>query len=314
MIITRSLDEAAEHFKEAVIAVGNFDGMHLGHRAIIEKAIERADILKCPCLIVTFEPHPQHVIGKQPMLAILTPTEDKLNLLSTYAIDAVLLMHFTTEFARLEPEMFVKEVYVQTLNIQEIIVGYSHNFGRYGSGDGQTLTTLASEYGFKVHIIPPLIEGEVKVNSSKIRSLLTEGAIKQSKQLLGYSYYLSGKVVAGEGRGKEIEFPTANIELNARHRLIPKRGVYAVQVNLNGDIYDGVMNIGVRPTFEETRELYEVHILDFKGDIYKQKITVNFIERIRSEKRFSSVLELKNQIANDVSITRNILSSYSLKE
>ena len=314
MTILRSLDEAAVHFKRSVIAVGNFDGMHLGHQAIIEKAINRAGILKCPCLIITFDPHPQHVIGRQPTLAILTPIDEKIKLLSTYDIDAVLLIPFTLDFAQIEAKSFVEEVYVKKLCIQEIIVGGSHNFGRFGSGDVHLLESMGAKYSFKTHIFPSLFDGEDTVNSSRIRGLLTSGHVKRAARLLGYHYNILGNVVSGTGRGTQLQFPTANIEAKAPYLLIPKRGVYAVYVHINEDVFQGVMNIGTRPTFGAGRVFYEVHILDFDGDIYHIQIKVEFIDRIRDERRFSSVHELKDQITKDVCKTREILSSFSLKE
>lgn len=314
MTVIQSLEEAAAQFKQSVVAVGNFDGMHLGHRAIIEKARERGKALNCPCLIITFDPHPQHVIGRQPPLGILTPTDTKLKLLEQYGVDAVLMIPFTLEFARIDAETYIQEVYKKALDIQEIIVGFSHNFGKHGAGDGATLEAAAIEHGFKTHIIPPLHHGEDRVNSSRIRSLITSGDVHKASLLLGYAYNLSGTVVHGAGRGTQLQFPTANLDINAPYPVIPRRGVYAVTLEIDGVQLLGVMNIGIRPTFGASREFYEVHIINFDGDIYQINLTVHFVQRIRDEIRFNSVQDLKKQITQDVEQTREILSTFSVKE
>ena len=309
MTVFRSAEEAAGRCPRAVLAVGNFDGVHLGHRAIIEQAIGRSRQSGAPCMVVTFDPHPQLVIGRKPPLPILTPTVRKLELLNRYEIDAVLVIPFTNEFARVEAETFVKSMYVDTLDIREIIVGYSHNFGRHGQGDRLLLERLSARYGFATHIVQPVeLEGS-PVNSSNIRALLSAGEINAAERLLGHSYEITGTVVRGEGRGSQLQFPTANLETHDPHALIPKRGVYAVRVHLDETVLNGVMNIGTRPTFGQGGEHCEVHILDFKGNLYNQSIRVEFVERIRDEKRFSSIEALKDQISKDVYKTNSMLKA-----
>ena len=309
MTVLRSVEEAASRFPRAVIAVGNFDGVHRGHGAIIERAIERSAALRAPCMVVTFDPHPQLVVGRKPPLPILTPTDLKLELLSQFDIDAVLVLPFTEGFSRIEAESFVKATYVDALDIQEIVAGYSHNFGRHGRGDRSLLQRLSTRHGFAVHVVQPIhMEGST-VNSSRIRAVLSAGAINEAERLLGHPYAIAGAVVRGEGRGSALRFPTANLETHDPHALIPKRGVYAVRVGLGERVLNGVMNIGVRPTFGRDVEHCEVHILDFEGDLYNQSIRVEFVERIRDEKKFATVEALKDQISKDVYTTYNMLKA-----
>ncbi len=309
MTVLRSVEDAARLRPRAVVAVGNFDGVHRGHRAIIEQAIERSHELRAHCMVVTFDPHPQLVIGRKPSLPILTPTDRKLELLSGFKIDAILVIPFTTDFARIEAETFVTSTYVDTLDIREIIVGYSHNFGRHGKGDRLLLERLSMRYGFATHVVQPIqVEGS-PVNSSNIRALLSAGEINAAERMLGHPYVIAGTVVRGDGRGSQLRFPTANLETHDPHTLIPKRGVYAVRVHLDQTVLNGVMNIGTRPTFGQGGEHCEVHILDFEGDLYSQSIQVEFVERIRDEKRFSSIEALKDQISKDVYTTYNMLKA-----
>ncbi len=307
--VLRSVEEAARRCPRAAIAAGNFDGVHRGHGAIIEQAIDRSRALSAPCLVVTFDPHPQLVIGRKPSLQVLTPTSQKLELLSRYEIDAVLVIPFTDEFARIEAESFVKATYAEALDIREIIVGYSHNFGRHGRGDRLLLERLSERYGFKTHVVQPVqVEGS-PVDSSRIRALLAAGEIHAAERLLGHAYVIAGTVVRGEGRGSQLRYPTANVVPHDPHALIPKRGVYAVRVRLEAAVLNGVMNIGTRPTFGTGGEHCEVHILDFEGDLYGQSIQVEFVERIRDEKRFPSIEALKDQITKDVYTTYNMLKA-----
>ena len=309
MPVLRSVEEAAKRFPRAVIAVGNFDGVHRGHGAIIGRAIDRSLALRAPSLVVTFDPHPQLVVGRKPSLPILTPTDQKLELLSQYEIDAVLVIPFTDGFARIEPECFVESTYVDTLDIREIVVGYSHNFGRHGRGDRFMLQRLSGRFGFGIQVVMPIqMEGN-PVNSSHIRAILSAGEINEAERLLGHPYAITGTVVRGDGRGAALRFPTANLKMHDPDALIPKRGVYAVRVGLGERMLSGVMNIGVRPTFGRDVEQCEVHILDFEGDLYNQSIRVEFVERIRDEKKFATVEALKDQISKDVYTTYNMLKA-----
>jgi len=303
----RTVEEAEQAYPRSVIAVGNFDGVHRGHEVIIERVVERAIKLGTSGMVVTFDPHPQQYLGRKPPLSVLTPIERKLELLSKYDLDAVLIISFTQRFAKITAEEFVKLTYVRKLEIQEIVVGYSHKFGEKGKGDQLLLKRLGNRYGFLTHIVDPIERDGVLVNSSRIRNLLNSGEIIAARNLLGHPYTISGTVVPGDGQGSKMSYPTANLELNDPNWLKPKRGVYAVRVNLGQKVLNGVMNIGIRPTFKKEIEQCEVHIMNFEGDIYGRIIHVEVVDRIRDEIKFSSVDKLKLQILKDVETSYNIL-------
>ena len=308
MIVLHALDEAIGRFSNPVVAVGNFDGVHLGHRAIINEAVTRAITLGKDCVIVTFDPHPQLILGREITGFLLTPLDEKLRKLSEYPVSGVLVIRFDRELAATEPETFVKDVYVEGLHISELVVGFSHAFGRFGRGNADLLNSLGAKLGFRVQIIPPYHAEDRVVGSSLIRTALISGDIDTATRLLGHPYTVTGRVIKGEGRGRHIQFPTANLELNNTSQLLPKRGVYAVKVEIGENTYGGVMNIGVRPTFGIAEEKCEIHILDFNGDLYDSSIRYSVVQRIRDEEKFSGIDELRTHIARDVQKAREILS------
>lgn len=308
MIVLHALDEAIGRFSNPVVAVGNFDGVHLGHRAIIGEAVTRAKTLDRDCLIVTFDPHPQLILGRKSTGFLLTPLDEKLSILSEYPVSGVLVIRFDRELAATKPETFVKDVYFEGLHISELVIGFSHAFGRFGRGNADLLHSLGAKLGFKVRILPPYHAGDHVVGSSLIRSALTAGDIGTATRLLGYPYTLTGTVIKGEGRGRQIQFPTANLGLDDPNQLLPKHGVYAVQVEIGEIKYDGVMNTGVRPTFGTAEERCEIHILDFDRDLYDLPIRISVIQRIRDEVKFSGIDALRTHIARDVQRARELLS------
>ena len=308
MIVLHTLDEAIGRYTNPVIAVGNFDGVHLGHRVIIDEALSRATTRGKDCIILTFEPHPQLIVGHQNTGFILSPLDEKIRLLSEHPIACVLVLPFDKAFAETEPESFVERVYVNGLHISELVVGFSHAFGRYGKGNSGLLKTLGTDLGFSVHVMPPHQMGDKLIGSSLIRKMLSDGEIQLATDLLGHAYTVAGVVVPGDGRGRQLEFPTANLELHDKHQLLPKHGVYAVRVDIGESQHRGVMNIGIRPTFGSDEERCEIHILDFNHDLYGSPIKFSVIQRIRDEKRFSDIGALKDQISMDVDKAREILS------
>ncbi|MEE2708571.1 MAG: bifunctional riboflavin kinase/FAD synthetase [Gemmatimonadota bacterium] len=308
MIVLHALEEAIGRFSNPVVAVGNFDGVHLGHRAIIDEAVSRAKMLGRDCLVVTFDPHPQLVLGRKSSGFLLTPLDEKLKMLSEHSVSGVLVLRFDGEFSATEPEQFVKDVYVQGLHISELVVGFSHAFGRCGRGNADLLYALGVKLGFRVRILPPYQAEDRVVGSSLIRTAVTSGEIGIATRLLGHTYTVTGRVIRGEGRGRQIQFPTANLELIDKYQLLPKHGVYAVKVEIEGINYDGVMNVGVRPTFGIAEERCEIHILDFNRDLYGRTIRNSVIQRIRDEEKFSGIEELSRNIARDVQKARELLS------
>lgn len=309
MRVLHTLDEATGQFVHPVVTAGNFDGVHLGHRAIIEEAVAQARQHGCDCLLVTFEPHPQLVIGRRPPLPLLTTLDEKLSLLAHFPITAVLVIPFTQAVAQTEPETYVRQVYAERLRVRELVVGYSHAFGRHGAGTTDLLRTMGMRYGFQVRVVPPVrMDGEV-VNSTRIRELIAAGRVRDAARLLGHPYALTGRVIHGEGRGRQIKFPTANLQVSAPQKLIPAQGVYAVRTRIEGQWWQGVMNIGVRPTFGAGGVSSEVHLLDFQGDLYDHDLDIEIVERLRAEQRFSTVEALQAQITADVAHARQVLQA-----
>ena len=301
MQLLRELDKTF-YDKQSVVTVGTFDGVHLGHRKIIEdlNAIKTAKKLRS--VIVTFDPHPQIILRNKHSkeIKILSTIEEKISLFEKYGIDLVYIINFTPEFSQTNAENFYKDYLIDNIGLTDIVLGFDHNFGKNREGNYETLQTLSEKYGFGVHRVEEFkVDGE-HINSTRIRNLLYDGEIGKATSLLGDYYGLEGKVVLGDKRGRQIGFPTANIEPLSSYKLIPKNGVYLVSVEINNIRYFGMMNIGFRPTVSDNQKIFlEVNIFDFNRDIYGENIIINFIDYLREEKKFNSLGELKEQIFND---------------
>ena len=288
----------------AALTVGTFDGVHLGHQKIIDVLLRTGKERNLETIVVTFEPHPKEIV-KIPKsylpITILTTLDEKIDALSEFDIDTLIVIPFTKEFSRTNPEIFVKDTLCQRFGAEAIIMGYDHNFGRDRSGNSETLESLGGECGFTTEIVGPVNIGGSTVSSTRIRNLLTaEGDVPAVKELLSRNYSLSGKVVRGKGIGKQIDFPTANIEIDSKVKALPKNGVYCVEVHHNDNTYRGMTNIGVRPTFNGTNRTVEVHILlDGLQDIYGDQLKIEFLSRIRDEKKFDSPEDLIKQLSKD---------------
>ena len=298
-----------KRLENAVLTVGTFDGLHLGHQFIVEKLKNRAEFLNAQTTLVTFNPHPQIVLKSpdKPDLKILTTVDEKIEILRTFDIDRLLVIEFTHEFSKTTPVEFVKKVLYETVGFKEMVTGHDHAFGKDRQGDFETLKKLAQELEFSVTELGPLKIEEDLVSSSKIRTLLLGGDIKSANKLLGRNYFVNGKIVGGEGRGRDLNFPTANIELDSGDKLIPGDGVYAVYAFLGSKKVAGMMNIGVRPTFVSGARVMEVNLFDFHETIYGRKIKIEFVERIRDEKKFAGPDELVAQLKKDQGKSLNIL-------
>lgn len=291
---------------EQVMALGDFDGIHLGHQEVIERTLATAKRLGLPAAIMTFHPHPRVVLGQSKYEQNLTPLADKMELFAKMGIEYVYLVHFTLTFARISPQEFVDLVLVP-LGAKSIVVGFDFTFGHEGKGTPEGLQQLGAGK-FTVEVTPPFHLLGKKVSSTNIRESLFAGAIEEANHLIGRSYRVRGKVVAGDGRGKTIGFPTANIEPSGDY-IIPKKGVYAVRCKVHEQVYNAVMNIGTKPTFTNEQIItLEAHLFDFDQNIYNQPIEVEFIHYIRSEQKFSGIQELIQQIQQDASEAKRILS------
>ena len=298
-----------KRLENAVLTVGTFDGLHLGHQFIVEKLKNRAEFLNAQTTLVTFNPHPQIVLKSPDKsdLKILTTVDEKIEILRTFDIDRLLVIEFTHEFSKTTPVEFVKKVLYETVGFKEMVTGHDHAFGKDRQGDFETLKKLAQELEFSVTELGPLKIDEDLVSSTKIRTLLLGGDIKSANKLLGRNYFVNGKIVGGEGRGRDLNFPTANIELDSGDKLIPGDGVYAVYAFLGSKKVAGMMNIGVRPTFVSGARVMEVNLFDFHETIYGRKIKIEFVDRIRDEKKFSGPDELVAQLKKDQGKSLNIL-------
>jgi riboflavin kinase/FMN adenylyltransferase len=283
-----------------VITIGTFDGVHKGHQKILKRLENVKQEKKLKSIVFTFYPHPRKIVQQYPEIKLLSTKDEKIQLLQQYRIDYLMFCPFTKEFSNMEPDDFVKYL-ADCFHIKHVIIGYNHRFGKERKGDVHTFISLQSQYGFEVEQIPAETINEIDISSTKIRNYLMKGDIEQANQLLGYSYFLKGKVIEGKKLGRSIGIPTANIQIEDRDKLIPPNGVYCVDVIVNKKQYKGVMNIGVNPTTDhDFSQKIEVHILNFNDDIYHQEIEVRFIKRIRDEIKFASIDALKNQILKDI--------------
>lgn len=301
MKIHHGIPERSELIRP-VITTGTFDGVHAGHRKIIERLVAAARSENGHSVIVTFEPHPRLVLFPDDQdLRLLTTLTEKAALLENAGIDHLVVIPFTREFSRTTSEEYVRDILVRKMGLHRLVIGYDHHFGRNREGSIEQLQLLAPEFGFTVEEIPPQDVDQVRVSSTKIRTALLQGDVALAAQYLTYHYKFSGTVVHGNRLGTQLGFPTANIRLNDPLKLIPGNGVYAVKVQLQNINQPGLMNIGFRPTLNHSPDItLEVHLLDFNQNIYGEELTINFIARIRDEQRFPSADALKQQIRNDI--------------
>ena len=311
MKVINSLEEIRSPFKRAVVTIGNFDGVHLGHQALFHEVIELSESLKGTSIAVTFDPHPMRVLYKNNLPPLITLKEQKIELIERADLDVLVCIPFTRAFAQLTPREFVEDILIRKIGMTAIIVGRDYTYGKNRTGNVGMLKTFAELFDFKL-VLTDWIQvsrstGE-RISSTKIRDLVTEGAVDKVQPLLGRFYQVRGTVASGRDRGgKLLGFPTAN--LNLQDELCPKTGVYAVTVDFKQNQFDGVANIGYSPTFDDHIFTVEVHLLDFDMNIYDRKIKVNFIKRIRDELKFSNISDLSDQIKLDVIEARKIISA-----
>ena len=312
MKIIDRLERIQQPFVNAVITIGNFDGVHIGHQALFHEVIEKADALKGTAIAMTFEPHPMRVLKKNNHPPLITLYEQKQELIERSGIDVLICVPFTKEFAELSAEKFIKELLIKKIGMKAIIVGEDYTFGKNREGNLAVLKSYASQLGYEVIVaewIKATRDVPDRISSTRVRKLVMAGQIESARKMLGRHYQIRGLVVRGRDRGgKLLGIPTANI--NLQDELCPKTGIYAVTVEYRSRLYKGVANIGYSPTFNDNEFTVEVHILAFSDNIYGQKIRVNFIERIRDEKKFGHIDELKSQIHRDIEAARKILAVY----
>lgn len=297
------LSSRKHYDSNSIVTVGTFDGLHLGHKKIIDTLVQTGNEKNLRKAVVTFEPHPRLVLkkeGKSGEVKILTTLDEKISNFESRGIDTVYIINFSKEFAATSATEFYKNYLIDKIGLSSLVVGYDHMFGKNREGSIITIKSLSEQYKFSVHRVEEFKLNSHIVSSTLIRKLLLDKQAKEASELLGRNYSITGKVICGDKRGNTIGFPTANIELSDKNKLIPGNGVYLVKVYVNNNYYFGMMNIGNRPTITDDKNIFlEIHILDFSKDIYGETITVEFMDFLRDEKKFGSLDELKSQLNKD---------------
>jgi len=289
-----------DQIKESIVTIGTFDGVHLGHQKIINKLIGIANEERLQALVLTFFPHPRTIVQEDASIKLINTIDEKAGLMKSYGVDHLVVKEFTKEFSRLTALEYVRDVLVNKLHVKHIIVGYDHHFGRNRTANINDLKEYGAFYGFKVTEIDAHEVGDVAVSSTKIRAALTKGDIITANHFLGYNFMLTGLVVKGQGLGKTIQFPTANLKIEESYKLIPKKGVYLVQSVIDAQLVYGMMNIGTNPTVSDADKIsVEVFFFDFDQSIYGQVLIIQLLDRIRDEIKFPKIEYLKLQLESD---------------
>ena len=285
--------------KESILTIGTFDGVHIGHNKILTKLVEESKKNNLSSLIMTFFPHPRMVLQKSQEIKMIDTIDEKIHLFEKTGVDNLIIQPFDENFSKIRAKKFVEEILVKKLKIKHIIIGYDHRFGKDREASVEDLKKFGLNYMFTVEEIAAQEIHSIAISSTKIRNAILKGEIKKCNEYLGRNFMLTGEVVHGDGLGKKINFPTANIEIIDTYKIIPKNGVYLVKTIINSEIYFGMMNIGVRPTIGGKNKSLEIHFFNFKDNIYNKTISVEIICKIRDEEKFSSIDELKIQLKKD---------------
>lgn len=308
MKIIRSIADF-DSSEKTIVTIGTFDGIHIGHKKILKNLITTAREEGKKSVLLTFFPHPRMVLQKDKTILLLNTLDEKSVLLEKMGLDFLIIHPFSKEFSRLTALEFVRDILVNKLNTSRLIIGYDHHFGKNREGNIHQLKEYSLLYDFKIEEIPAQDIDDVSVSSTKIRKALKEGNLKTANNYLGYYYMLSGTVVNGKKLGGTIGFPTANIEIKEPYKLIPSTGVYIIRTRINGDLYNGIMNIGFNPTVLGKHQTIEAHLFDFNENIYGEKIKIEFLYFLREEQKFKSVEELVTQLNIDKENAISFLSN-----
>lgn len=298
---------------KTVLTVGTFDGVHAGHKVLVNRVLKLAEKKDARSVIVTFDPHPRDIINPgQAGIKLLSSLGERSELLADLGVDEMVVIPFDRDFSLLTSEEFVRDIIWEKIGVSDFVIGYDHQFGRNREGTIETVQELGRKLGFTTHVVSKQEVGDKTVSSTAIRNAIhEEGDMQLTATLLGKHYILNGTVVHGDKRGKKIGYPTANIKPQNEKKVLPKKGVYAVWVRYEETYYKGMMNIGERPTFDGNSITLEVHILDFDNDIYGKDVQLQFVTRIRDEKQFSGLKELKNQLKMDERTVQSVLENSS---
>lgn len=306
MRVHQGIDNYNDKEHSSIVTIGTFDGVHIGHQKIIEtlNAIKNDEGEKS--MILTFFPHPRMILDHRNDIKMLNTMEEKIQLLEKYGLNELIVEPFTPEFSRLSALDFVRNILVNKLNLKKLVIGYDHQFGKNREGNFEQLVEYGELYHFSVQKISAQEIENVSVSSTKIRKAIESGDIETANSYLGYAYLLTGEIVKGKGIGRKINFPTINLDIKEDYKLVPKKGVYIVKANFEQSIY-GIMNIGFRPTVGGSGQTIEIHLLDFHGDLYGEKIQIAVLKRLRDEQKFKSVEQLSAQISKDEKAAREWL-------
>ncbi|MFC1834396.1 bifunctional riboflavin kinase/FAD synthetase [Thermodesulfobacteriota bacterium] len=306
MEIIRVREKIYHRFNRPSVALGNFDGIHLGHQEILRRTVERAHNKNRDAVVYTFDPHPRVVLNAAPDVPRITTLSERAEILEFMGIDVLVLAEFTREFASQTAREFVENILVEELGTTDLYVGENYRFGKGRAGSPETLKEMGPQAGFRAHVVQCVVKSDERVSSSRIRDHLLKGEIYAANRLLGREFTVEGKVIHGHHRGKKLGFPTAN--LKPQEKLVPPHGVYAAYCRVDERSYPAVMNIGLNPTFMDRRVSYEVHILNFEGNLYGRNLKVYLKDRLRPEMKFNGPEELKAQIAKDIHRCRGMLT------
>ena len=306
MQIYYDLEAPSKSFQESIVTVGVFDGLHIGHQAVIQQVLTQAKKFRLASSVLTFDPPPLAFLAPERCPPALTTLPKKIEILEQLGVDAVVFARFDAYLQQMSPNTFVQQILLQRLNAKQVIVGYDWQFGKGRSGNAEALKELGDQYQFDVRIVGPVQLHNKPVHSTRVREAIADSNLNLASELLGRRYSIMGEVVKGEGRGRQIGFPTANID--AGNQMLPPSGVYAVQVKLDGCMFAGVLNMGTRPTFDGEKFQIETHLFNFEKVIYGKKIEISFIEKIRAEQKFPNPEMLVNQIKRDVTMAKAILN------
>lgn len=291
--------ENYKSLKESFLTIGTFDGVHVGHQAIIKRLVNNAHSENAQAVVLTFFPHPRSVIQNEKSLSLIDSMKEKENLLELLGVDILIIHPFTLEFSNLNAKKFTRDILVNSLNVSKLFIGYDHRFGKNRTASVSDLISFGQTYGFDVEVIPAQDIDAISVSSTKIRKALSEGDIKRVSEYLGRDYILEGVVVHDQGLGSKIGFPTANIKVIPKYKILPKTGVYWVSMIWLSQKYFGMLNFGVRPSLSVMKETIEVHFFNFNQNIYDEAIKISFHAKIRDEKKFNSLESLKSQLKLD---------------
>ena len=305
MKIYKGID-SFKKLSKAVVTTGTFDGVHLGHKKILDSLISIAKPINSETVLITFFPHPRTVLFPENELKLINTIEENINLYKGYNIDHLVFLEFDISFSRITSLEYIRDILFQKIGLTDLIIGFNHHFGRNREGSVSNLKEYADLYNFNIHEVEPYYLDQKSISSTKIRTAIKDGCIELANNYLGYNFKLTGEVIKGNGIGNTLGFPTANIKIENKHKITPKEGVYAVNVYHSKKKYGGMLNIGNKPTFNQKEQSIEVHIFNFNQTIYSELITIEFLKRIRSEKKFNSIDELKHQLSLDKIASLNI--------